>query len=236
MEILGVIPARGGSKGIPRKPLALLRGRSLLSYTCEQARRATTLSRIMVTTDDADIAQCAAACGIEIPFLRPRTLAADDTPMLSVLEHALTTLAGDGYHPEIVVLLQPTSPLRTAAHIDAAVRLLLDSGADSVVSVVEVPHRFSPVSLMRLEDERLVPLLDQPTVLRRQDKPVLYARNGPAVLAVRRRVILEQHSLFGDACRPLIMPAEASVDIDTPFDLVLAECALQHDGCREGRA
>ena len=226
MDVLGLIPARGGSKGIPKKPLALLREKSLLSYTCTEALRATRLTRVILSTNDDQIAQCGRACGVEVPFLRPDELATDETPMLDVLRHALELLEREGYRAEVVVVLQPTSPLRRAEHIDGAVELLQESGVDSVVSVVEVPHQFTPGSLLRLESGRLVPFLDGPQILRRQEKPILYARNGPAVLAVRRHVLLEQGSLFGAVCRPLIMPPEASVDIDTPFDLTVAECLL----------
>jgi CMP-N-acetylneuraminic acid synthetase len=228
MEVVGVIPARGGSKGIPNKNLALLAGKPLLTYTCEQALRAKTLTRVIVSTDDPAIAQCAKACGVEVPFLRPPALAADDTPMLAVLCHALDILQQqDGYVPNMVVLLQPTSPLRKAEHIDEAVRLLLDSDAESVVSVVEVPHQYNPVSLLRVESGCLVPYLNGPQVLRRQDKPALYARNGPAVVAVRHQVLLEQKSFYGNVSHPLVMSAESSVDIDQPADLALAECLLR---------
>ena len=166
------------------------------------------------------------AHGADVPFLRPARLAADDTPMLDVLVHTLSALRdAGGYAPDVVVLLQPTSPLRTAAHVDAAVTELLQTDADSVVSVVEVPHAFSPVSVMRLVEDRLVPYVAGPAPTRRQDKPRVYARNGPAVLAVRSAV-LERGSLYGEHVRPLVMTPEESVDIDTPFDFELAAWLL----------
>lgn len=227
MKVLGVIPARGGSKGISNKNLALLAGKPLLAYTCEQALAAKTLTRVIISSDDETIAACAKRFGIEVPFMRPIELAQDETPMLEVLQHAVRMLEeSEGYRPDILVLLQPTSPLRRAEHIDAAVRLLQESDADSVVSVVEVPHQFTPHSLLRLEEGCLVPYLNGPQLLRRQEKPILYARNGPAVLAVRRRV-LERQSLYGKISRPLVMPLEASVDIDGPSDLALAEALLR---------
>lgn len=229
MDILGLIPARAGSRTIPNKALVTLAGRPLLAHTCEQARQAATLNRVVVSTDDEAIARCARDCGIDTPFLRPRELAADETPMVEVLRHALQALReGERYQPDVVVLLQPTSPLRRAEHIDTAVRLLIESGADSVVSVVEVPHRFSPGSLLRLEPSgTLMPYLDGPQPLRRQDKPVLYARNGPAVLAVRAAVLVEQRSLYGQTSKPLIMSTTESIDIDTPEDLQWAESLLK---------
>jgi CMP-N-acetylneuraminic acid synthetase len=228
MRVLGLIPARGGSKAIPRKNLALLAGQPLIAYTFEAARASVTLDRTLVSTDDAELAALARESGAEAPFLRPPELAADAAPMLPVLRHALDWLSGhEGYRPDAVALLQPTSPLRRAEHIDAAVRLLGETGADNVVSVVAVPHQFSPPSVLRFEGGRLVPFLEGGAqVLRRQDKPAVFARNGPAVLVVRTAV-LEQGRLYGDDVRPLIMEARESVDIDSAEDLAWAEYLLQ---------
>jgi len=227
VNILGVIPARGGSKAIPHKNIALVASRPLLAYTCDAALASRRLTRVVLSTDDPTIAEVGRQCGVEVPFLRPADLAQDDTPMLSVLQHTLRVLQEtEGYQPEVVVLLQPTSPLRRAEHIDAAVDILLETGADSVVSVVEVPHQFNPVSLMRLEEGRLVPFLEGPLILRRQDKPPVYTRNGPAVLAVRREVLLHKDSLYGDDCRPLVMDDKSSIDVDGPLDLEFVEFLL----------
>lgn len=226
MTVLGVVPARGGSKGIPNKNLAMLAGRPLLAYTADAVHASRRLTRCMVSTDDAGIAEAARSLGLEVPFMRPSELASDDAPMLPVLLHAAREIARGGFTVDAVVLLQPTSPLRRAAHVDAAIDLLESTGADSVVSVVEVPHQFNPVSVMRLENGRLRPFVDGPFIARRQDKPQVYARNGPAVLAVRVRV-LEAGSLYGNDCRPLIMDASESLDIDGPDDLALAELFLK---------
>lgn len=231
MNVLGVVPARGGSKAIPGKNLAPIGGRPLLAYTADAARASRRLTRTVVSTDDAAIADTARTLGLEVPFLRPAALAADDTPMLPVLQHAARELARDGFAADAVVLLQPTSPLRRAEHIDRAVDLLQSTGADSVVSVVEVPHPFTPVSVLRLEGERLQPYLDGETATRRQDKPRLFARNGPAVLAVRTRV-LEQGSLYGTDSRPLLMAAADSIDVDGPEDLAQAELLLGNGALR----
>jgi CMP-N-acetylneuraminic acid synthetase len=258
VDILGVIPARGGSKGIRRKNLAPLGGRPLIAHTCDAARGSRRLTRVLVSTDDEEVAAEAARLGIEVPFLRPVALAGDDTPMIDVLVDLLSMLdRRESYRPDAVVLLQPTSPFRRAAHIDAAVDLFDSSGADSVVSVVPVPHQFTPSSLMRLDGDRLVflggpegpPLRGDgpplrkgrpsgrpgepgelgdggPGPLRRQDKPVLYARNGPAVAVVRTSVLLEQHTLYGHDTRALVMSREDSLDIDDAFDLELAELLI----------
>jgi CMP-N-acetylneuraminic acid synthetase len=130
-----------------------------------------------------------------------------------------------GFGPDAIALLQPTSPLRRADHIDAAIDLLERSQADSVVTVVEVPHQFNPTSVMRVDGGKLRPFLEGPTTTRRQDKPLVFARNGPAVLGVRASV-LTAGSLYGDDCRPLPMAPEDSVDIDTAWDLRLAEFLL----------
>jgi CMP-N,N'-diacetyllegionaminic acid synthase len=232
-QVLGVIPARGGSKGIPNKNLAPVGGRPLLAYTADAVKQSARLTRTVVSTDDERIADSARSLGLEVPFLRPSSLAADDTPMLPVLQHAVDTHKLEGFAADIVVLLQPTSPLRRGEHIDAAIVWLERAGGDSVVSVVEVPHQFSPVSVMRVDDGWLFPFLDGPAVVRRQDKPRLYARNGPAVLAVRASVIAGG-SLYGHRSWPLVMRPEESVDVDTPWDLALVECALsaRRDGPR----
>lgn len=165
--------------------------------------------------------------GAEVPFLRPPHLAGDDTPMIDVLLDLVDSLERrEAYSPEILVLLQPTSPFRRAEQIDAAVDLLTRSGADSVVTVVSVPHQFAPVSLMQLQDDRLSPYLEGPAPTRRQDKPRLFARNGPAIVAVRTRVVTEQRTLYGPDTRGLVMAREDSLDIDDAFDLELAELLL----------
>lgn len=231
-EVLGVILARGGSKTVPRKNLRPLAGRPLIAYTLQAARESARLTRVICSTDDADIAALARQAGIEVPFVRPAVLAGDDTPSLPVVQHAVRALEQEGYRADVVVLLQPTSPLRRAADIDAAVDLLLSSGADSVVSVVEVPHHFNPVSVLRIEDGRLVPYLpgEGVRVLRRQDKPQVWARNGAAIYVTRREVLLDEGTFFGRDCRPLVMNREDSVDIDDETDLVIAEALLERRG------
>lgn len=227
MHILGLIPARGGSKSIHNKNIAPLAGKPLLAYTFEAARESKRLTRTILSTDDSAIAEVGRTNGIEVPFLRPAELAADTSGMIDVIIHALNFLQKkEQYIPDAVVLLQPTSPFRKASHIDAAVDLLTSTGADSVVSIVEVPHQFTPGSIMKLENGRLTPYKQGPSILRRQDKPKLYGRNGPAVLAVRRSVLLEKQSLYGDDSRGFIMDARESIDIDTLLDLEIAEFFL----------
>ena len=213
MDVLGLIPARGGSKGISRKNLVQVGGKPLLAWTVETARAATELTRVVLSTDDDEIA---ATAGVEV-LRRPAELAADETPMLDVVRHAVAELS-----PEVVVLLQPTSPLRRAEHVDAAVRLLLESGADAVVSVVAVPHRYSPEALMDVVDGRVVARGSART---RQEKGLVYARNGPAVLAVRSERLGDD--LYGGDCRPYLMDERDSLDVDDSFDLELADLLLR---------
>ena len=232
----------------------MLAGRPLLAYTADAARSSRTLTRVVVSTEDEEIAAVARQLGIDVPFLRPAMLAADETPMLEVLTDLVASLERrERYRPDVLVLLQPTSPFRRGSHIDAAVDLLVSSGADSVVTVLPVPHQFTPSSLMELQGDRLVPWNagrpedgDGPpeggrhegagvvsgfsrTPARRQDKPLLFARNGPAVVAVHTRVVVDGHTLYGPDTRGLVMPREASLDIDDAFDLELAERLMAAD-------
>jgi CMP-N-acetylneuraminic acid synthetase len=218
VDVVALIPARGGSKGIPRKNLAPVAGRPLLAWTIDAALRSRAVTRTVVSTEDDEIATAARELGAEV-LVRPPELAADDTPMQPVILHALEELEA----PEVLVLLQPTSPLRRGEHVDEAVELLLATDADSVVSVVEVPHRYRPGSLMALDGKRLVRLADDHAATR-QEKPVVYARNGPAVLALRADRI--GTDLYGGDCRPYVMGARESLDVDEPFDLELAELLL----------
>jgi CMP-N-acetylneuraminic acid synthetase len=226
VKILGLIPARGGSKGVPGKNTRLLAGRPLLAYTAAAAIDSGVLDRVILSTDAADIADCGRRAGLEVPFMRPADLAQDTTPMLPVIEHAVETLARDGWVADAVVLLQPTSPLRTARHIRAAVDLLRSTNADSVVSVVAVPPHLSPDYVMRIEGERLRPFLPEgERVTRRQDARPAYSRDG-TVYAFRTGTLRRFGSIYGDDCRPLLVDAAESLSIDTEADWAAAERAL----------
>jgi CMP-N,N'-diacetyllegionaminic acid synthase len=203
---------------MPRKNLAPLGGRPLLAWTVEAALESAAVTRTVVSTEDPEIAAVARALGAEV-LDRPAGLADDETPMREVILHALEELPP----ADVFVLLQPTSPLRSARHVDEVVTLLVSTGADSVVSVVEVPHRYRPGSLMAIDGERLVRIGDVGYATR-QEKPVVFARNGPAVLALRPdRIGVD---LYGGDCRPYVMEQRDSIDVDDPFDLELAELLL----------
>jgi CMP-N-acetylneuraminic acid synthetase len=161
--------------------------------------------------------------GLEVPFLRPADLAGDETPMLSVIEHAVAELEADGWRPGIVILLQPTSPLRRPEHIRRSVEILRETGADSVVSVVEVPRHLSPDYVMRVEAGRLVPFLPEgERITRRQDARAAYVRDG-TVYTFWLRTLRETGSIYGRDCRPMIVPASESLTIDGPDDWAEAE-------------
>jgi CMP-N-acetylneuraminic acid synthetase len=225
-NVLGVVPARGGSKGVPGKNSRLLAGRPLLEYTARAALDSGVLERIVLSTDSETIAECGRRCGLEVPFIRPAALAADDTPMLPVIEHALAELQREGWQPDIVVLLQPTSPLRRPEHIRAAVGMLQDTDADSVVTVVELARHLSPDYLMTIDDGKLKPFLAEGArITRRQDARTAYVRDG-TVYACWRRTLERFHSIYGEDCRPLLVDAVDSLSIDSQADWDAAERIL----------
>lgn len=228
MLLVGLIPARGGSKGIPGKNLALCGGRSLLAWTADAAFGSKVLDRVILSTDDQEIAVAGRALGLDIPFLRPGDISNDTAPMHGVIAHTLAYLRAGGQEVEGVVLLQPTSPLRRPHHIAEAVTLFRNTGAGTVVSVVRVPHRFVPSSVMREEDGKLVPYEGReigPT--QRQQKATLFARNGPAVLVIRPDVI-DAGRLYGKRTVGYEMTEMESLDIDTPDDLRLADLVMKN--------
>lgn len=230
-RILGVIPARGGSKGIPHKNIYPLCGKPLIAYTIESARRSVRLTKLIVSTDDADIAEIAQRCGAVVPFLRPTELATDAALAIDVVRHALEFQEKrDGVHYDLVVMLQPTTPLKTAEDIDSVIDKLIESGCDSVVTMVDVGANH-PARMYRIDDDRLVSVMDEGGTMRpRQELPPIYIRNG-AVYACRREVIYRWNALIGPDVRPLIMPPDRSVNIDGPSDIVLAEYYLKTAGC-----
>ena len=232
MKPFFLIPARGGSKGIPRKNLAPLRGRPLLAYTCDAAGWSQRLTRVVLSTDSEEIAAVGRAHGVEVPFLRPSEISQDDTPSIQVALHAVQWLeAHESWRVDALVVLQPTSPLRTAQHIDDVVGLLCEEGVETVVSVVEVPHRFNPYSVMTVRDGRLEHYIADPLPFdryRRQALPMFFARNGPAVLATRAHVLRQRNGFYGDVIRPYPMSRLDSLDIDEEWDLVVAAAALEY--------
>ena len=224
--VLAIVPARGGSKGVPDKNVKPLCGRPLLDYAARAARESGVIDRTILSTDSEEVASVGRAVGLEVPFLRPPELATDDAPMLPVVQHAIRALDAAGWRAELIVLLQPTSPLRRPEHVHAAVSMLRDTNADSVVTVIEVPRHLSPDYVMKIEDGLLKPFLSEGTrVARRQDARPAYSRDG-TVYACWRRTIDRFNSIYGDDCRPLVIDAAESLSIDSPADWDAAERRL----------
>ncbi|RDV03141.1 cytidylyltransferase domain-containing protein [Undibacter mobilis] len=226
MRLLAIIPARGGSKGVPRKNIRPLAGRPLIAYSIDAARGARSVDRVVVSTDDAEIAEISRALGADVR-MRPAVLAEDKTPTRDVLEHVVNELAAEGYRPDAVLTLQPTSPLRLSRHIDeAAAQFAADPQADSLVSCIDVPHVFHPRSVMRRdENDYMTPFLDAVQPTRRQDKEPVFARNGAAIYITRTDKLRDY--VFGGKLLGFMMDAEASIDIDTLDDFDAAERILQ---------
>jgi len=229
LKVLGIIPARGGSKGIPGKNTRLLAGKPLVQYTAEAARDAKTLHRTLLTTDDAQIAEVGRQLGLWVPFLRPAELAQDDTPTLAVLLHVVEWLTAQGEAYDAYCLLQPTAPFRTAQQIDQATTLLAASDADSVISAVSVPKHFHPAWQMKLQlDGALTLWNDDPLsqiITRRQALAETFVRNG-AIYVMRHTTLVKKKSLYGDKCLPFIMSSEEQVNLDTLDDWQKAEQLL----------
>lgn len=229
MKILALIPARGGSKGVPRKNVRPLAGKPLIAHTLEVAAQVGHLfHRVVVSTDDAEIADVARACGADVPFLRPTELAGDRVPTLPVIQHAVHAIeALDGVRLDWVCLLQPTAPLRNAADVEAAIALAAEGGCDSVISVVQV-FAEHPILMKRIEDGRLLPFcVEEREGTRRQDyAPPAYMRNG-AIYLSRRDTLIESGSIWGETIRPLVMPAERSPSIDDELDFKLVQLLLE---------
>lgn len=220
MTTFALIPARGGSKGIPRKNIRPIAGKPLIAWTIEAARAARRVDAVVVSTEDAEIAEIARLWGADIPFLRPAKLAADDTPGIDPVLHAIEMLP----EHEAVVLLQPTSPLRTAADIDGLLACVARTGAPSAVSVYEPESH--PNWMYKMDGEgRLAALLPTPTAARRQDLPPVYSLNG-AIYYARTAWLRKWRSFIGSETLGYPMPGDHSVDIDDALDWRLAELLL----------
>jgi len=223
--MLAVIPARGGSKGVARKNVAILRGLPLIGYTINAALAASSVDKIYVSTEDEEIASISLSFGAEVIY-RPKELATDSATTLSVLQHAVAELSKIRYYPTVVMTLQPTSPLRTSKHIDEAAGIFMnDETADSLVSCIEVPHIYHPESVMRQGlGGYLTPYLEKIQPTRRQDKVPVLARNGAAIYITRTANLKEY--IFGGRLLAYKMSEDTSLDIDTAADLIEAEKLL----------
>lgn len=231
MRVLGIITARGGSKGIPRKNIRLLAGKPLLQYTAEAAFGAKLLTRVILSTEDEEIAEVGRKCGLDVPFLRPRELARDDTPTLLVLQDAVRCVEQAGDEFDAIFTLQPTSPMRRSADIDGAIQLLEASGADSVISFVNVSDKH-PARMKFIDENGRVsdpPFAEAFEGQRRQDLRMLYLREG-SIYLTRRDVLMKQSSIKGRDCRAWMIPDDRACNIDTPLDWFMAEQLLKYHG------
>ncbi|MEW5676295.1 acylneuraminate cytidylyltransferase family protein [Flavobacterium enshiense] len=223
MKILGVIPARGGSKGVPGKNIKLLGNKPLLAYSIESAKKSSKLFEVIVTTDSESIASIAEEYGAKIPFIRPSELALDTTPTLEVIQHTLKFYQSRGEYFDAVCLLQPTSPFREDDLIDRAIEKFITTGADALVSVLPVPHEYNPHWTFESDSNGFLKVAtgDEKLISRRQDLPLAYHRDG-AVYITKSEVIL-QGSLYGTSLTYVESNPEHYINIDTPYDWEKAE-------------
>ena len=222
-RILALIPARGGSKGIPHKNITPLAGKPLIQYSIDAAKQSRYVDYVFVSTDDAEIADIAKKNGSNVPFLRPKELASDTAKTIDAVLHAIETLREADETFDSLVLLQPTSPLRTAEDIDGAIETFYAGGRKAVVSVNEVDDH--PILIRTIEQtddgKRLKPLLQVNSTVRRQDMPPFYRVNGSIYINPIEEI--NRDTSFNDNPIPFVMEKDHSIDIDEPIDLLIAE-------------
>lgn len=236
MHILGIIPARGGSKVVPRKNLVPLIEKPLIAFTIEEARKVSSITRLIVSTDDSEIAMTSRQYGAETPFLRPESLAADDTPVAPVACHAVRFFEErENWSPDAIMVLQPTSPLRTSQDIEGAVNRFVRLRPDTLVSVCTV--REHPAWMWQPYGDFLVPYSGWDFQEKgRQSLPVLYRETG-AIYLVAKEVLMKRQSLYGSRILAYETDAQSAVDINDEHDFQLAEYLLRRkaNGCGENR-
>tara|TARA_R110001592_G_scaffold57767_4_gene175638 strand:+ start:28239 stop:28931 length:693 start_codon:yes stop_codon:yes gene_type:complete len=227
VKILAIIPARGGSKGVPRKNIKLLAGKPLLEYTSAVTLKSSLLSKVVISTDDDEIISVAKKLGLEIPFKRPKDLATDSSSSLSVILHALEYFESKNIYFDAVCLLQVTSPFRTVEFLDKAIQKFIKSKSDSLISVQEVPHEYNPHWSFELDENENLKIATGETeiISRRQDLPKAYHRDG-SIYITKTKILKEQNSLFGDKISHIVSPKEFYVNIDTMDDWNKAEKIL----------
>jgi CMP-N-acetylneuraminic acid synthetase len=227
MRVLGLIPARGGSKGIPRKNIKPLCGQPLLWYTAQAALAARRLSRVILSTEDDEVAAIGRECGVETPFKRPPELARDDAPMLPVAQHAMRWCEEHGDRFDALCLLQPTNPLRRAEDIDACIELLETSDADAVATVLPVPAEYNPHWVYFADDDGFLRLStgEATPIPRRQELPRAFHREG-SVYVVRRDALMDGDSFYGRRFKGFVLDPARSANIDTPEDWERAAALL----------
>ncbi|MGG7151271.1 cytidylyltransferase domain-containing protein [Clostridium neonatale] len=230
-EILAIIPARGGSKGLKRKNILDFMGKPLIAHTIEQARNSKYISRIIVSSEDEEIAMISKKYGAEIPFMRPNRLADDCSSTNEVIEYTLKELERkEGYKPDLICLLQCTSPLRTSEDIDSTINKLFNTNSDSAVSITEA--KSNPYWTNILVDDRLEYFIEEgKQIKRRQDLPKIYELNG-AVYVVKRETFFKEKTLETKNITGYVMKTENSIDIDNIIDLKIAEIMYTYNANR----
>jgi CMP-N,N'-diacetyllegionaminic acid synthase len=219
-KVLAVITARGGSKGIPRKNIREIGGKPLIAWSIEAAKKSKYIDKLVLSSEDPEIISVAKGLGCEAPFVRPKELAQDDTPGVDPVLHALEKLEGYDY----VVLLQPTSPLRSAGDIDACIENCVKQKASSCVSVSE-PSK-SPYLTYKMDTKSLLLPLLKGKFQRRQDLPQAYGVNG-AVYVAKSEWLKNKKGFMGEDTIGYVMPPERSIDVDTELDIVFVEALLK---------
>lgn len=224
MKILGIIPARGGSKGVPGKNIKILGTKPLIQYTLDAARQSSLLTKIIVSTDDDSIADCVKSLGDYIPFMRPASLALDQTPTLPVIQHALHFYLERDESFDAVCLLQVTSPFRLPGFIDQAIERFMEMDCDALISVLPVPMEFNPHWTFETTPNGFLKIAtgEEKIITRRQDLVPAYFRDG-SIYITRTEVLLKQHSLYGRTLGYILNDPIWHVNIDTPKDWVEAE-------------
>jgi len=227
MKVLGLIPARGGSKGIPNKNKKLLSGKPLLQYTVEAALGSKKLERVIFSSEDESLITIAKSLGVDVPFVRPSYLATDTSGSLEVVQHALKTLLENGEAYDAVCLLQVTYPFRSSEDIDNAIEKFIESKTDSLISVRAVPHQFNPHWVFKENDANNLSIAtgENEIIKRRQDLPKAFIRDG-AFYITKSEVILDQNSFFGDRISYIELDPDKYVNIDTNEDWIKAEKIL----------
>ena len=224
MKIVGIIPARGGSKGIPKKNSKLLGGKPLLQYTAEAALASNKLDRLIFSSEDETLIDLAKNLGVEVPFVRPGHLAMDASGSLEVVQHALHFLAEKGENYDAVCLLQVTTPFRNAEMIDKAISTFIEKKTDSLISVQKVPHHYNPHWVFEASENGTLQIAtgDMKIIKRRQELPEAFIRDG-AIYITKTDVLLKQNSFFGKTISYLKTDPATHVNIDTLADWERAE-------------
>ncbi|MCM3079671.1 cytidylyltransferase domain-containing protein [Brevibacillus invocatus] len=223
-SVLAIIPARGGSKGVPQKNIRYLSGKPLIAWTIQEAKKSNYIDRIVVSTDDERIAEVANSWGAEVPFMRPPELAQDNTPGMAPILHAMKMIPGYDY----IVELQPTSPLRTVEDIDSCLEQCIEQNVDSCVSVTLTDK--SPYWMYSLSEcKELIPVITKNnTITRRQDSPDVFVLNG-AVFVAKSAWLEHTGNFLHEETIGFVMPKERSIDLDTTLDFALAEAIIKEE-------